>query len=622
LKGAADKEGYEPDGTIFVDELADHLSKQLPLLARKIATNRQEETQHSHVLRTLSSNFELTRNPAIAPTVSKRLKRLSELAKDGKISAQLADEGAKLVSRMPKLKAQQDLRRNYQRLADGKLPADEFIRSRAEILTGTKLRRTQAMEFATKVIQATQVLREGYVREVNQGELVDWAIRGLYKRIEEPIPDEVRKRLASVKSMSEEQLTNLLADVRERLGRREDLGTHKDIDITLQRMLRELDPYTTYIDPDSLSRFQQDTTGRFTGIGVSINQPYPDTLQVITPLRGSPAHRAGIKAGDIITQIIREVDAEGKRLEQPEVISARGLSLNDAVKKIQGKAGTKIKLIVEREGAGSLEFELTRDSIEVETVMGYRRGENDDWNFYVDEDSKIAYIRLSTFARNTKRDLERILVRLKKQGIKGLILDLRFNPGGLLTSAVEISDLFIDDGLIVSIRPRVGRESLYTGEHYNSYLNFPMVCLVNGLSASGSEIVAACLQDHRRAVVIGERSYGKGSVQNIQPFEGGELKMTTASFWRPSGKNLNRSKTSKDTDDWGVQPDRSFLIALEGRERDQLQKHLHDSEIIQRRDAPSAEARTEFRDRQLDQALNHLRGQIRTAAKAPARKAG
>jgi carboxyl-terminal processing protease len=183
--------------------------------------------------------------------------------------------------------------------------------------------------------------------------------------------------------------------------------------------------------------------------------------------------------------------------------------------------------------------------------------------------------------------------------------------------------MFIDDGLIVTIRPRAGREAPYAGESFGSKLNFPMVCLVNGYSASGSEIVAACLQDHRRAIVVGERSYGKGSVQNIQPFEQGELKMTTASFWRPSGKNLNKTSTSgKEEEDWGVSPDKGYSVKLEPRERLELVEHQRNLEIIPRRDAAPKEAKSEFKDRQLETALQYLRGQIKTAAQAPLKKAG
>ncbi len=133
---------------------------------------------------------------------------------------------------------------------------------------------------------------------------------------------------------------------------------------------------------------------------------------------------------------------------------------------------------------------------------------------------------------------------------------------------MKITDLFIDDGLIVSVRPRVGKEAKFSGQMEGSLLDFPMVCMVNGGSASGSEIVSACLQDHKRALIVGERSYGKGSVQNIQEFHDGQIKLTTASFWRPSGKNLNKSSTSgKDTDEWGVTPDKGFLVKLTGKEQ-------------------------------------------------------
>jgi len=206
-----------------------------------------------------------------------------------------------------------------------------------------------------------------------------------------------------------------------------------------------------------------------------------------------------------------------------------------------------------------------------------------------------------------------------------MILDLRFNPGGLLGSAVFVSDLFIDDGRIVSIRPRVGKEYKYDGESANSYTNFPMVVLVNGFSASGAEIVAACLQDHGRAKVMGTRSYGKGSVQSISNFEGGKLKMTTASYWRPSGKNINKSSTAgKEDDEWGVSPDKGFVLKLPTGEREELFEHLHDSEIIPRKDVSPKEPKKEFKDRQLEMALDYLRNQIKVGktGSAVAKKAG
>src|SRR5262249_39112884 len=216
----------------------------------------------------------------------------------------------------------------------------------------------------------------------------------------------------------------------------------------------------------------------------------------------------------------REVDSEGNPLTNPERIPTKGMTTDEAVKKILGKEGTKITIIVERDGK-PIEFNLVRGKVEVESVVGVKRNADDSWNYVVDPENKICYVRLNSFSHNTYRDLEKVMRTLSKNGIKGFILDLRFNPGGLLDQAVKVSDLFIDDGMIVTIRPRVGAETSYIGKSDGSYLAFPMVCLVNGGSASASEIVSACLQDHHRAVIVGSRSYGKGSVQTIHPFETG-----------------------------------------------------------------------------------------------------
>jgi C-terminal peptidase prc len=627
LKGAADTEGYGPDGLVTVDELWEYLNKELPEKARKFGKTDEEKRQAAHVLESIESHFVLTHNPAMTAKVAERLTKLGDLAKDQKISRELAGEAKDLLSRMPKLKAKQDLRREYERLVDGKLSPEEFGKARSEILSGMKLKRSTAFAYAAKVIQSTQIIREGYVKEVSPGDLVAWAIRGLYRQIEEKVPADIRERLDRVQSLSEPELTALLADVRERLGQRDDLENHKDIDYSLQQMLRHLDPYTTYIDPETLSRFTTETTGNFKGIGVQIRESRTrGMLQVVSPLKDSPAYRAGLKAGDLISTITREVDNEGKPLPQPEVITTKGMTTNDAVKKIQGKPGTKIKLTVEREGADKpLEFEVTRDVIQVETVMGIQRKEDDNWDYLIDSENKIGYVRLTSFARNTFRDLQRVVRKLDKEGINGLILDLRFNPGGLLTSAVDICEMFLDGGLIVTIRPRASQPASYrAGEKPGrSFVNFPMVCLINGSSASGSEIVSACLQDHERAIVIGERSYGKGSVQNIQPFEGGELKLTTASFWRPNGRNLNKSSTSgKDEDEWGVTPNKGYAVKLTERERERLFEQQRDAEIIQRRDLPPKEKKAEFKDIQLEKAMEYLRGQIKIAAQSPSKKAG
>jgi C-terminal peptidase prc len=625
LKGKADKDGYEPDGVVTVDEVIEYLDKKLPELARETGKNEKEKGQTHFVLGGRGNHFVLTTNPAVSAKVKERLEKLAKLADEGKVSANLAEEGKGLLSQMPRLEAQRNLRKEYQRLVDGSIDVEMFKAGRTEILASTKLRRPDAMAFATKVIEATNVIREGYVKDVSQGDMVAWAVKGIYRRIDEKIPAEIENRLKKVKTLKESELKRLLADVRERLGKREDLDNHKDLDVTLQRMLANLDPYTTYIDPETKAKFDQDINSTFTGIGIQIRKdPVSDMLKVVTPIKGSPAYKIGLKAGDLITKIIREVDSRGNKLDPVEEIPTKGLALSDAVKKILGQPDTKVKLTVQRDGVSEpMTFEITRGRVEVETVLGHKRKTDDDWDFLVDPENRIGYIRLTQFSRNSYRDLKRVMDDLVRQGIKGFILDLRFNPGGLLDSAVKISDLYIDDGLIVSIRPRVGRQAKFNGTHEGSLLDFPMVCMVNGFSASGSEIVSAALQDHKRAMIVGERSYGKGSVQNIQPFEGGDIKLTTASFWRPSGRNLNKSSTAgKDEDEWGVTPDQE--IKLSRKERDDLAEAQHDSEIIRRKDAPKSTEpkKEEFKDKQLDAALEYLRGQIKTASRLPIKKAG
>src|SRR5262249_9768042 len=203
-------------------------------------------------------------------------------------------------------------------------------------------------------------------------------------------------------------------------------------------------------------KMEQDIGGRFPGVGIQIRKDSAtDQLLVVTPIKGSPAYKAGIQAGDLITTVTREVDSLRKTLKPAEVTPTKGMKLCDAGQKITGKPGTKVKLTVQREGEEKpLEFNLTRGYVQVESVLGHKRKANDDWDYMIDPVNKIGYIRLQQFARNSYDDLKAVMSDLTERGIKGFVLDLRFNPGGLLDSAVEISDLLINDGVIVSIRDR------------------------------------------------------------------------------------------------------------------------------------------------------------------------
>jgi C-terminal peptidase prc len=617
LQGDADKAGYEPDGVITVDELSVFLNKHIPELKRKHGKTADARKTEHFIVGGTASHFPLTFNPKVNP---KRLERLAAFDKvSDKLGNELTEEGHRLLSAMPKLEGMRSLRKEYQKFADGSLNIDQLKDKRETLLASMRLPDREARLFATKVLEGLQIVDDEYVKEVNKGELVGNAIRGLYRRIDEKVPEDINDKLFNVKKLGQGELGLLLQDARGRLGKREDLDNHKDIDVALQRALVKLDPYTTYIDPETVKRFEVEYKGEFDGIGVQIRKDSAtDMLQVVTPIKGSPSYRIGLKAGDLITTVTREVDSLGNQLDKPEVILTKDVSLNDAVKKILGKAGTKVKLTVQREGEQKpLEFEIERGRIELESVFGVKRTEDDTWDYWLDKDAKIGYVRLSNFARNTASDLKRTVSDLRQQGMKGLVIDLRFNPGGLLESSRQICELFVGRGRqIVEIKqPRKDRRDLMVA-HAAGYDRsaFEMVVLVNGYSASASEIVSACLQDHNRALIVGERSYGKGSVQNIQEFDGGQIKVTIASFWRPSGKNLNKSSTGgKEDEEWGVKPDSGYNIELSRKEREDLAEAQKNSEIIPRRDRPAKEPKTDFKDRQLDTALKYLREKQRAS---------
>jgi carboxyl-terminal processing protease len=619
LRGKADAEGYEPDGTVMLDELTKYVSKHLPEKAATLGKTEEEQLQALRV-NGFAPHFPVARNPEAAAKSEARLKQYEARVADAKLDKEAVEEGEKLLTRMPKLKALQELRKSYQKFADGDLTADQLAAARQRIKAGMTLTEADAAAFAEKVYDALTFVRANYIKKLNLGEMAASGIRGLYKGAEVKLPDPVSEKLAKAKDLTDKEVKALLKEARAPLGKREDLDEDKDVGVMTRQALKKfVDDYTTYVDKENVSEFTKVLDGRFRGIGVIIRRDIArDALLVVTPIRNSPAYKAGVLAGDLITEIIREVDEKGKPFDKPEVTSTKGMETADAVKLIMGLPATKIKLKIEREGEkGPVVKELARDTVSVESLHGWKRDPKDDaWDYYIDPKNKIAYLHMSEFTRYTDEEMGKILKQLKSDGVKGLVLDLRFNPGGFLDVVVNICDMFVDDGVIVSIRPgnTRDRERTLRGHSEGSYLNFPMVVLVNDGSASASEILSACLQDHGRAVVMGERTYGKGSVQNVEPFPptGGKIKLTTATFWPPSGKNLNKaSTTGKEEEDWGVRPDKGFDLKLESGEKNELFDRLYNWQNIPRRDLPPKEAKKEFKDRQLDMAVEYLRGQIK-----------
>jgi len=281
------------------------LNKHIPELKRKHGKTADARKTEHFIVGGTASHFPLTFNPKVNP---KRLERLAALDKlSDKLGKELNEEGRRLLSAMPKLEGMRSLRKEYQKLADGSLTINQLKDQRETLLASMRLPDREARLFATKVLEGLQIVDDEYVKEVNKGELVGNAIRGLYRRIDEKVPEDINDKLFNVKKMQQGELGLLLQDARGRLGKREDLDNHKDIDVALQRALIKLDPYTTYIDPETVKRFEVEYKGEFDGIGVQIRKDSAtDMLQVVTPIKGSPSYRMGLKAGDLITTVTRE----------------------------------------------------------------------------------------------------------------------------------------------------------------------------------------------------------------------------------------------------------------------------------------------------------------------------
>jgi carboxyl-terminal processing protease len=327
-------------------------------------------------------------------------------------------------------------------------------------------------------------------------------------------------------------------------------GKRRLVEDMINGGLERLDPHSGFINARRYKQFAKESKGKFGGVGIQISTDrQTGVLQVISPLVGTPAYEAGVLAGDLIVKI------DGKPTEN--------MTVSDAVEMIQGEPGEKITLTVRHEGSPSfVDLEMRRGIIHVQSVLGdvHKPDRPEEWDFFIDKENKIALVRVVAFSETTAEELRKTLLQLQHEGVRGLILDLRLNPGGLLKAAVEVANLFLSEGRIVSTRSRTGQEEAYDADERRAVLvpatQYPVAVLINRFSASASEIVAAALQDHQRAVIIGERSFGKGSVQNVIRMENGSsaLKLTTASYWRPSGRNIHRFPDAKETDDWGVQP--------------------------------------------------------------------
>ena len=299
----------------------------------------------------------------------------------------------------------------------------------------------------------------------------------------------------------------------------------KIMDSAINGVLQSLDPYSSYMSPELFKEMQTDTRGEFGGLGIEIGME-AGVVKVISPIDDTPAARAGIKAGDYIVKIGKE--------------QVQGKSLMEAVKLMRGPVGTSIDLTVKRRNIKKpLEFKITRKVIEVKSVSAK----------IISKDKNLGYIRLKSFNENSDKQLLKSIKDFeKKSKIKGYILDLRNNPGGLLTQAINITDFFLDDGEIVSTKGRkVSETRKFFARNGDEIKGKPIIILINNGSASASEIFAGALKDHKRAIILGENSYGKGSVQSIIPLaNGGGIRLTISKYYLPSGKSISEVGVTPD----------------------------------------------------------------------------
>ncbi|MGE5610424.1 MAG: S41 family peptidase [Bacillota bacterium] len=354
-------------------------------------------------------------------------------------------------------------------------------------------------------------------------------------------------------------------------------------------MLNQLDPFTMYVPPAWREEFDRMLDGTFKGVGIQLSRLPNGAWEIVTPIDGSPAARAGIMAGDVILKV------NGETID--------GLRLEDVIKKIAGEAGTEVCLTVRHATGQVQDLTMKRQEVIVPTVKGYQRKADNSWDYYCVPSRKIAYLRITQFNPTTFDEMQSTLTDLLKDGMKGLILDLRWNPGGRLDQAAEVVDLFLKDGVIVVSKYRNRPDDVKRATEPGTLPYFPMIVLVNERSASAAEIVAGSLMDNKRAAVLGQRSYGKGSVQELIPLDGnnGELKLTVAYYYLPSGRLVHRKEGATD---WGVEP--QIVVPMDDDTKQKVELDRQRQEMFRPPTTGPATPTTHVVDIQLQRAIDTM----------------
>lgn len=396
-----------------------------------------------------------------------------------------------------------------------------------------------------------------------------------------------------------------LTDVKEKISKAYVSGVDEKamIDRAIKGMIDALnDPYAAYFTAAELQKLERDLQGSLTGIGIQI-RGVDGKIVVLTPLPNSPGLQAGIQPGDVILEI------DGK--------SSKDMSVQEAVRLIIGRAGTAVNLKVRHSDGKEIDLAITRRQIQLPTVSGFRRGGDDRWEYMLDAADKIGYLRILQFGTGTLVEVQEIIKNLKEAGIKGLIVDLRNCPGGMLQSAYEIAKVFISEGTIVTTRSTNNSEHTYKADGKSLLGDLPLVILVNEQTASAAEILAGAVKDNHRATLLGTRTYGKGSIQEIMKLDadGSAIKLTTAHYFLPSGRTIQKRPGNQD---WGVDPTDGYYIPLDAKQAEALQKSMQNREIVGRpkTETKKADALTpesigkDYADPQLAAALTSMKARL------------
>ena len=380
------------------------------------------------------------------------------------------------------------------------------------------------------------------------------------------------------------ELLNLFGEVMERakLNYVEEVSDKKLIESAINGMLTSLDPHSSYLDAESFNYMNEQTKGKFGGLGIEVTMDN-GLVKVVSPIDDTPAAKAGIKAGDYITHINGE--------------TVVGMSLNDAVSKMRGKVGEKVKLSIRRVNSKPIELTIKRQEIKIQSVKSEIK------------DDSIAYIRISSFTEDVDDSVSKAITDAKKKlknKLLGIVIDVRNNPGGLLDQAVDVSDLFLEKGEIVSTRSRNEADTIkFMANEGDVAKGLPIVVMINEGSASASEILAGALQDHHRAIILGERSFGKGSVQTVIPLRDyGAMRLTTARYYTPSGRSIQAKGIEPDIEVKPAKVEELESYALNISEADLNNALKNDSDVSADSEKKNGKSKEDLADYQLVRALD------------------